>query len=89
MARIVIIMLMEVAWTFNVGWMMIGLLIFAAGGAIVALHQKIADSMMAGVVDYQKVKLVGLIVIGLGLIIMINLHTLILSWLVSLIFPGR
>ena len=82
-------MLMEVAWTFSVGWMMIGLLIFIAGGAIIALHQKIADSMMTGAVDYQRVKIVGLVVIGLGLLIMINLHTLILSWLVSLIFPGK
>ena len=82
-------MLMEVEWTFNVGWMMIGLLVFAGGGAIVALHQKIADSMMAGTVDYQRVKIVGLIVIGLGMILMMNLHTLMLSWLVNLIFPGK
>ena len=82
-------MLMEVAWTFSVGWMMIGLLIFAAGGAIVALHQKIADSMMAGAVDYQRVKFIGLIVIAVGFVVTVNLHTLILSWLVNLIFPGR
>ena len=82
-------MLMEVAWTFSAGWMMIGLLIFIGGGAIIALHQKIADSMMSGVVDYQRVKIAGLVVIGLGLIIMMNLHTLLLSMLVSLIFPGR
>ena len=77
---------MDTTWHFSIGAFFIGLIIFIAGGAIVALHQKIADNAMSGVIDYQKVKLVGLAVIGLGFIIMLNIHTLILGWLVNLIF---
>lgn len=75
-------------WTFSLGWVMVGLLIFAAGGAMVFFYKPIADNFVGGIGDYDKVKLVGLIVAGVGIIVMTNLHTLILGWLVSVIFGG-
>lgn len=73
-------------WNFNFGWVILGLMIAAAGGAIVAFYRQIADNMASGVNSYDKVKLAGLIILGIGLAVMANLHTLILSFLVQIIF---
>ena len=73
-------------WNFSIGWFLIGLGILIAGGLIVFYHQKIADNFVNGVSSYDKVKLVGIIISILGLVIMANLHTLILSAIVNLVF---
>ncbi|MBR2831034.1 hypothetical protein IKE83_01610 [Candidatus Saccharibacteria bacterium] len=73
-------------WTFNFGWVIFGLLIAVAGGAIVVFYRQIADNMAGGINSYDKVKIVGIVTIALGLIIMANIHTLILSLLVQIIF---
>ena len=65
------------------------LLILAVGGAMVAFHQKIADNLAGGVSSYDPVKLWGLIVCGIGIIIMMSLHTIPLNWLVQSLFGGR
>ena len=76
-------------FTFSVGWLFGGLLIAAAGGAIVFFHQKIADNLASGVSSYEKVKLFGLITIIVGLIVAMNLHTLILTFIVNIIRGGK
>lgn len=76
-------------FTFSIGWVFGGLLIAAAGGAIVYFHQKIADNLAGGVRSYDKVKLFGLITTIVGLLIAANLHTLILTLLVNFIRGGR
>lgn len=77
---------MDMTWSLSVGAFILGLLIFIAGGAMVAFHQKLADTMMGGVSDYKSVKIAGLVVILLGIIIMFNLHKLLLMLFVNLIF---
>lgn len=62
-----------------------GLGIFMAGGAVVVFHQKIADNLASGISSYDRVKLFGLIGSGVGLLIMMNLHTWVLRLFVSLI----
>ncbi|MBR3263813.1 hypothetical protein IKF94_01080 [Candidatus Saccharibacteria bacterium] len=73
-------------WNFSIGWFFAGVLILAAGTAITVFYQKIADSLASGVSSYEKVKLVGIITAVVGFLVMANLHTLVLSLLVSLVF---
>ena len=75
-------------FTFDFGWMIGGLVIAAAGGAIVFFHRQIADNLANGVSSYEHAKLFGIITVVVGLLITANLHTLILTLLVSLI-TGR
>ena len=55
-------------FTFNIGWLLTGLLIAAAGGAIVYFHQPIANNLANGVRSYDHVKLFGVITIVVGLL---------------------
>ena len=73
-------------YSFDIGTFFIGLLIAAAGAAVVVFYRQISENLASGVMSYDKVKLFGLIFIGVGLIVMMNIHTLILNWLVGLIF---
>jgi hypothetical protein len=76
---------MVMDFTFDFGWVIGGIVIAAAGGAIVYFHKQIADNLASGVSSYEKVKLFGVITTVIGLIIMANLHTLILTFLVKII----
>ena len=73
-------------FTFSIGWMLGGLAIAAAGGAIVFFYKPIADNLANGVSSYEHVKLFGVITIIIGLLIASNLMPLILGSIVSLIF---
>lgn len=76
-------------FTFSIGWLIGGLVIAAAGGAVVIFYQKIADNLASGVSSYDKVKLFGVITIVVGLLVAMNLHTFILSLIVSWIKGGN
>lgn len=76
-------------FTFSIGWVFGGLLIAAAGGLVVINYQRIADNLVSGVSSYDKVKLFGIITIAVGLIVAMNLHTLILTILVNFIRGGH
>ena len=73
-------------WNFSFGWFITGVIILIAGTCITVFYQKISDSLVSGVSSYEKVKLVGIIVAGIGFLVMANLHTFVLSLLVSLVF---
>ena len=75
-------------FTFNIGWLIGGLLIAAAGGAVVYFHQPIANNLANGVRSYDHVKLFGVITIVVGLLVAMNLHTLLLTLLVNMIRGG-
>ena len=75
-------------FTFDFGWMFGGLIIAAVGGAIVIFYRQIAENFANGVSSYDHVKLFGVITVVVGLIVTMNLHTLILSLFVNLI-SGR
>ena len=77
---------MVMDWNFSLGWFMVGLLIFVAGGAMVLFYQQIADNMASGVSSYDRTKFWGIIVMGVGFLVMTNLHTALLSLFVSLVF---
>ena len=73
-------------FTFSIGWMVGGLAIAAAGGAIVFFYKQIADNLANGVSSYERVKLFGVITIIVGLLIASNLMSLVLNLIVGLIF---
>ena len=73
-------------FTFDFGWMAGGLVIAVAGGLIVAFYKQIADNLVNGVSSYDKVKLVGVITIVVGLLITANLHIVILELIAKLMF---
>ena len=74
-------------YEFSIGWFFMGLIILAAGIAFVKYYQWVADNFGGGVGSYERYRLCALITCGLGLVVMINLHTLILAALVQAIFP--
>jgi hypothetical protein len=73
-------------WTFSFGWMFLGLIIAAAGVAVVANYQKISDYMLSGVSSYDRCKFWGIIIMVVGLLIMANIHTLLLTLFVDIVF---
>ena len=73
-------------WNFSIGWILTGLVIVIGSGAIVANYQKISDYMLSGVSSYDRVKFWGMVGVGVGLAVMANLHTLILTALVNAVF---
>ncbi|MBR3232881.1 hypothetical protein IKF74_01160 [Candidatus Saccharibacteria bacterium] len=74
---------------FSLGAFIVGFIILAAGGACVVFYRQIAENVAHGVSSYDRVKLFGIIGIGVGFLVMTNLHTVLLNALVSLIFPGK
>lgn len=74
------------SYEFSIGWLIGGLAITIVGGLIVVFYRQIADNFVNGVSSYDKVKLFGIIAIVVGLICTANLHTLILTGLVNLLF---
>ena len=73
-------------FTFDFGWMAGGLLIAAAGGAIVIFYRQIADNLAGGVSSYERVKLFGVIAIIIGLLVTANLHIMVLTLITNLLF---
>lgn len=75
-------------WNFSFGWFFLGLLILIAGTLVTVFYQPISDNMASGVSSYERVKLFGIITAVVGLTVMANLHTLILSFFVNIVFGG-
>ena len=73
-------------WNFSIGWFLFGVILLIAGILITVFYQPIADNAANGVTSYQKIKLAGIITSVLGIVVMANLHTAILTLLVNLIF---
>ena len=75
-------------YEFSIGWFVVGFLVVVTGGLFMKYHQFIADNLGGGVGSYDKYKLAALITIGVGLLAMLNLHTLILGLVLGGLFSG-
>jgi len=73
-------------YEFSIGSFFTGLIILAVGVALVKWYQPIADNLGSGVSSYDRFRLWALIACGLGFVVMINLHTTLLTWLFGLFF---
>ena len=74
-------------YEFSIGWFFMGFLILAAGIAFVRYYQWVADNFGGGVGSYERYKFAAFITCGVGLLVMTNIHTLILTAVVQAIFP--
>lgn len=63
-----------------------GIVILVVGVLFVRFHQAIANNFGSGVASYDRYKLYAFITCGLGLVVMVNLHTMLLTWFFSSIF---
>ena len=75
-------------YEFSWGWLFIGIVIMLAGAALVAWYRPVADNFGGGVGSYERYRLWGLITVGVGFAIMLNLHSVLLNLLFSMIFGG-
>ena len=75
-------------YTFSWTSFFIGLLILAAGAGLTIWHKQLADMFGGGVGSYSRYQLWGLIACGVGIIVMINLHAVLLTAFFGLFF-GR
>ena len=75
-------------YTFSWSWFFIGILVFLASAALVVWYRPIADNFGSGVGSYDRFRMWGLIGCGIGFIMMLNLHTVILRLIFSQFFPG-
>ena len=73
-------------WNFSIGWLILGAIILIGGTLITVKYQSISDNIASGAASYERVKLFGIITALVGLVIMTNLHTLLLSLFVNLVF---
>ncbi len=76
-------------YTFSWGAFFVGMLILAAGAALTIWYRPISDNFGSGVGSYDRYRLVGLIGCALGIVVMLNLHTLILSLIFGRLFGGN
>ena len=79
-------LLME--YHFSVAWFVVGFLITVVGGVFMKYHQFVADNLGGGIGSYDRYKLAALITIVIGLVAMVNLHTVILGWIFNGLFSG-
>lgn len=73
-------------YEFSFGAFFVGLLILAAGVAFVRYYRVIADNFGSGVASYEHYRLYAFITCGLGLVVMVNLHALILGAIADSLF---
>jgi len=76
-------------YTFDWGAFILGILILAASGALVVYYRPIADNFGSGAASYDSYRIWGLIGCGLGLVVMLNLHTFLLTLFFSQLFGGN
>ncbi len=75
-------------YEFSIAWFVVGFLVVVTGGVFLKYHQFVADNLGGGMGSYDRYKLAAVITIGVGLIAMVNLHTLLLGWLLGSLFSG-
>ena len=75
-------------YKFSVAWFVVGLLITCVGGLFMKYHQFVADNLGGVVGSYDRYKLAAVITVLVGLIAMVNLHTVILGWIFNGLFSG-
>ena len=75
-------------YELSMGSFIAGLAIVIAGVVFVRFHQWLANNFGGGVGSYERYKLYALITCALGFVVMVNLHTMLLTWFFGMIF-GR
>ena len=76
---------------YSFSWMsfFVGIIILIIGVCLTIWHRQIADTLGGGVGSYGRYQLWGLIACGVGVIVMINLHAVLLRAFFSLFFRAH
>ena len=75
-------------YEFSTAWFATGFAIVVIGGLLLKYHMWVADNFGGGIGSYDRYKLAAVITIVFGLLAMVNVHTLLLGWLLSGLFSG-
>ena len=75
-------------YTFSWEWFMVGLVILLLGGALALWYRPIADNFGGGVGSYDRYRMIGLLACLLGIVVMVNLHSVVFYWFFSMLFGG-
>lgn len=75
-------------YEFSWGSFMVGMIILIASALVVRYYQWIADNFGSGISSYDKFRLYGLIGCILGFVVSLNLHILVLEFVLGAIFPN-
>ncbi len=73
-------------YSLSLGSFFVGLLVLAVGVAFMRRYQWVADNFGNGTSSYDRYKLWALATCVAGFIIMLNLYSPVLYWLVNLVF---
>lgn len=73
-------------YEFSIASFFVGLIILTLGVVFVRFHQWVADNFGNGVSSYDRYKLYAFLACGIGLIVMVNLHSVILNSIANAIF---
>lgn len=73
-------------YELSVGSFIVGIMIVIAGVVFVRFHQWIADNFGGGAGSYERYKFYALTTCGLGFVVMVNLHTMLLTWFFGMLF---
>ena len=77
---------MDMGYEFSWSAFVFGALIAVAGVLLLRFYQQIADNLGSGAISYDRYKLAGLITTIVGIVVMLNLHALILGWILGFFF---
>lgn len=75
-------------YEFSWSWFFIGTLVTAASAAVVVWYRPISDNLGSGASSYDRFKFWGLIGVLVGFVMMLNLHTVLLTLFFNSLF-GR
>lgn len=75
-------------YTLSLGAFVLGVAVLGAGAAFVVYHRWVADNFGSGLGSYERFKLYAVITCVVGVLIMFNIHSLLLGWIVNLLFGG-
>lgn len=75
-------------YEFSVAWFIVGFLVVVVGGLFVQYHQWVADNFGGGIGSYDRYKLAAFITVAVGIVFMLNVHTVFLAWFFGMLFDG-
>lgn len=75
-------------YSFNVPWFIVGIIVTAVGLALVRYYKEACDNFAWGAHSYQKCKLIGLATCMVGILMIFNLHSLLLSAIAHTFFSS-
>lgn len=75
-------------YSFNIPWFIVGIIVTAVGLALVRYYKEVCDNFAWGAHSYQKCKLIGLATCMVGILMIFNLHSLLLSAIAHTFFSS-